>query len=266
MGQKVNPKIFRLGLYNTNWDSSYIEKNYEESTLLISNDVKIRDFISRIFLLNGLLVHSCKLRYTEVEISIFIYYYKISKKNPFMAESTDLIKLTNSIYLFWNKLNFFSKELKILIKVRDINTYSDNLVPLKMDYLNKIFRRYLKENLFSDLLSVSLIAMLIKNSSRFLVSFLVLKLKIIKNQNKILVYLKLILSELIKKDIFKVNGVKFIINGRFNKSPRSRKKDIVLGSIPLQSISAEIDYFQSPVFTLVGTFGVKLWICRKINR
>jgi len=105
--------------------------------------------------------------------------------------------------------------------------------------------------------------MLVKNSSRFLVSFIVLKLKIIKNQNKVLVYLKLILSELIKNNILKVKGVKLIVNGRFNKSPRSRKKDIVLGSIPLQSISSEIDYFQSTVFTLVGTFGVKLWICRR---
>ena len=80
MGQKVNPKIFRLGLYNNKWASSYIEKNSEESTLLVSNDLKIRDFVSRIFLLNGLLVHSCKLRYTEVEISVFIYYYNLSKK------------------------------------------------------------------------------------------------------------------------------------------------------------------------------------------
>jgi len=265
MGQKVNPKIFRLGLYNNKWDSSYIEKNSEESTLLISNDLKIRDFVYRIFLLNGLLVHSCKLRYTVVEISVFIYYYKLSKKNVFVADSTDLVKLTNSIYYFLNKENSFSNDLKILIKVRDIHKYSESLVPLKMDYLNKIFRRYLKENLFTDLLSVSVIAMLVKNSSRFLVNFLILKLKVIKNQNKILVYLKLILSELVNKDVFKVNGVKFIINGRFNKSPRSRKKDIVLGSIPLQTVSADIDYFQSTVFTVVGTFGVKLWICRRIR-
>ena len=46
--------------------------------------------------------------------------------------------------------------------------------------------------------------MLVKNSSRFLVSFIVLKLKIIKNQNKVLVYLKLILSELIKNNILKM--------------------------------------------------------------
>ena len=182
-----------------------------------------------------------------------------------MSDSTDLIKLTNSIYFFLNKENFFSNDLKILIKVRDIHKYSENLVPLKMDYLNKIFRRYLKENLFTDLLSVSVTAMLLKNSSQFLVNFLILKLKVIKNQNKILVYLKLILSELINKDVFKVNGIKFIINGRFNKSPRSRKKDIVLGSIPLQTISADIDYFQSTVFTVVGTFGVKLWICKRIR-
>ena len=41
------------------------------------------------------------------------------------------------------------------------------------------------------------------------------------------------------------------------------KKDIVLGSIPLQTIKAKIDYFQSNSFTSVGTFGVKLWICRR---
>ena len=268
MGQKINPKILRLGLYNNVWDSYYIEKTFEESTLLISNDLKIRAFLSRVFLLNGLLLHSCKLRFTVEEIYIFVYYFKMSKNNLLIGEGgevnrQELLKITNTLYFFLNKGRSFSMELKILLKIRDITKYSKKLVPLKLDYLNKIFRRHLKDQLFNDLLTVSILALLLKNSSQFLVSFLILKLKSIKNQSKVLFYLKLIWSELVLKDIFRVKGVKLVIKGRFNKSARSRKKDIVLGSIPLQTIKAKIDYFQSNSFTSVGTFGVKLWICRR---
>jgi hypothetical protein len=44
MGQKINPKIYRLGLFSNEWDSYYIEKNYEESSLLIFYDLKL-DYI-----------------------------------------------------------------------------------------------------------------------------------------------------------------------------------------------------------------------------
>lgn len=263
MGQKINPKIFRVGLYKNEWDSYYMEKNKEESTLLIYNDIKIRHFLSRIFLLNGLLVHSCKLRYTLESVYVSISYLKLLKQESFLDNTSDLVRITNTIHFFLNNGQFFSTNHKVLLQVKDINVYARDLVYLKMDHLNKLFRRHLKDKVFDDLLKVLILSLLINNSASFLVNFLILKLKVIKGQNKVLFYLKLILVELIKKDIFRVKGIKFVINGRFNKAARSRKKDILLGSVPLQSIRAKIDYFQSVVYTVVGTFGIKLWICRK---
>lgn len=265
MGQKINPKIFRLGLYNNEWDSFYMEKNCEESTLLVYNDLKIREFISRILKLNGLLLHSCKSRYTVEEIYISVYYFRLSNSNFLINDDKkDLLKITNSIYFFLNKTGVSVTGLKIFLKVRDVNKLVKTLIDLRMDYVNKIFRRYLKDIMFEELLNVLVVSLFINNSSRLLVHFLVMKFKSIKNQNKLFFYLKLILVEFIKKSIFKIEGIKLSIKGRFNKSLRSKKKDIVLGSIPLQTIRTKIDYFSSPAFTSVGTFGIKLWICRKV--
>jgi len=262
MGQKVNPKIFRLGLYNNEWDSYYIEKNHEESTLLISNDIKIRGFLTRIFMINGLIVHNCKLRYTVESISISVSYFRLSNK-LFLTKEEDFIKLSNSIHFFFNKEKVLIKGFKVFLKIRDINEHVNNFRNLQLDSLNKTFRRHLKDTLFEDLLKALIISLSVNNSSQFLVSFLILKLKSIKVQNKVLFYFKLILSELIKKNEFEIKGIKLKVSGRFNKSPRSRKKDIIFGSIPLQTIRIKIDYSQSTVFTSVGTFGVKLWICKK---
>lgn len=262
MGQKINPKIFRLGLYNNDWDSYYIEKNNEELTFFINNDIKIRDFICRILKLKGLILHSCKIRYTVESMTISIYYYKTSN-SFFELDKKFLAKISSSIHYYFNNNKTISY-ISIAVKLRDLNNAVKNLVDLKSDYMNRIFRRYLKDTLFLELFNVSLISMLINNSSRLLVEFLVIKLQNVKHQNKILFYLKLILSDFIKKKLIIVKGLKLIIRGRLNKSQRSRKKDIILGSIPLHSLKSKIDYFQSTVFTSVGTFGIKLWICRSI--
>lgn len=263
MGQKINPKIYRLGLFSNEWDSYYIEKNYEESSLLIFYDLKIREYFSRILNLNGLLLQNCKLRYTEESISISVYYFRLDDKSIFL-ENSDLIKINNSIYYFLRKGRVDNiNALKISLRFRDVSKYKKQFINYNVDSLNKIFRRYIKDKLFEEVVRLSVVTMLINNSSRLLVEFLVLRLKTIKNQNKIIFYLKLVISNLIVKDIFKVNGFKLIINGRFNKSARSRKKDIILGSIALHTIRINLDYFQSPVFTSVGTFGIKLWISRQ---
>jgi hypothetical protein len=264
MGQKINPIIFRLGKYNKEWNSYYIEKNFEESSLLLLNDLKIREYLSRLLKLNGLILHSCKIRFAEEAVSVSVYYFRLHDNRFLMNGTMDLYKLTSSLYYFLNNKNC-CKGLKIFIKFRDVNKYAKKLVDLKMNYINKIFRRHLKDALFIELLKVSVVSLLIHDSSRLLVEFLIIKLKFIKTQNKVIFYLKLILTELVKKEIFKINGLKLIIKGRLNKSPRSRKKEIVLGSIPLQTIRTKIDYCQSTAFTSVGTFGLKLWICRKLS-
>ena len=260
MGQKVNPKIFRLDTYNRRWDSYYIEKNKEESTLLIYNDVKIKEFISRLFSSKGLLLHTCKIRYTSESISLIVSYYKVTNC-CFILDQEEIVNLSNTIHLFFNKEKF-SEGLKLFLKFRDLKLYVNKFYNFKPDLLLGVFRRYSKDNLFNELLEVLTVSLSVVHSSQLLVSFLTVKLKSIKTQNKIMFLCKLILSELIKKELINIRGIKLKVKGRFNKSARSKNKEIALGSIPLQTIKANIDYFQSCAYTSVGTFGVKLWICR----
>jgi len=57
-----------------------------------------------------------------------------------------------------------------------------------------------------------------------------------------------------------VKGLKIQIKGRFNGVPRSKTRVFERGSIPLQTISAKIDYSLTHINTSYGVFGVKVWV------
>jgi small subunit ribosomal protein S3 len=55
-------------------------------------------------------------------------------------------------------------------------------------------------------------------------------------------------------------GVKIQISGRLGGAEMSRQETIRLGSIPLQTLQAHVDYGFAQSFTTYGTIGVKTWI------
>ncbi len=57
-------------------------------------------------------------------------------------------------------------------------------------------------------------------------------------------------------------GVKIIVSGRLGGSEMSRSETQLLGSIPLHTLEADVDYGFTPSFTTYGTIGVKVWIHR----
>lgn len=57
-------------------------------------------------------------------------------------------------------------------------------------------------------------------------------------------------------------GVKVLLAGRINGAEISRKDSYHIGSIPLQTLRADIDYAQVPALTRSGYVGVKVWIYR----
>ena len=65
MGQKTNPTIFNLSLKNAEWKSKYIEKNKEESSLFLYQDIEIRNYLDQVFKNFGLLIHNCKIEYGQ---------------------------------------------------------------------------------------------------------------------------------------------------------------------------------------------------------
>ncbi len=57
-------------------------------------------------------------------------------------------------------------------------------------------------------------------------------------------------------------GVKILLSGRINGAEIARRELYAEGSIPLQTLRADVDYAQIPALTRSGYVGVKVWIFR----
>ncbi|MDB5318993.1 MAG: rpsC [Phycisphaerales bacterium] len=57
-------------------------------------------------------------------------------------------------------------------------------------------------------------------------------------------------------------GIKMVISGRLGGAEIARTEQTVVGSIPLTTLQANIDYGYAPAFTTYGAIGVKCWIYR----
>ena len=57
-------------------------------------------------------------------------------------------------------------------------------------------------------------------------------------------------------------GIKVLLAGRINGAEISRRDPYRSGSIPLQTLRADIDYAQVPALTRSGYVGVKVWVYR----
>jgi ribosomal protein S3 len=62
-----------------------------------------------------------------------------------------------------------------------------------------------------------------------------------------------------------LNGIRITIVGRFNKRPRTKTFVLQQGQLCLQTLSMPIDFHYTQVVTLFGSFGVKVWLSKKIK-
>lgn len=102
-----------------------------------------------------------------------------------------------------------------------------------------------------------------KNSANLLAKFIAFQLKKVKRHKFLLSFLKQTLSVLINSSLAKIKGVKIIVKGRLNGVPRAKHKIIVIGDVPVQTMSAKLDYSQSTAHNSNGSYGVKVWIVGK---
>lgn len=319
MGQKINPHILRLGNQQKEWNSKYLEKNKEESSLYIYNDLQIQKYISRFFSVHGLKVHTCKIRYTSNNLDVNISYYCSNNflKNIQTLSAENSYKLLSKVNNYSDfKKTFFKvltqepkkrlksikiyKELKEKINFRtrhelNLNNFSNKLISCLSKYtqnklninivlqnLNKglslrlpnkqsqLFRKltlrlrkFSNNNFFKETVNVVLISVRKKNSARFLSDYIANEISHLKRHNYYLNFLKELLSLFVLSQLSSVNGIKIVINGRFNGAPRSKKRIILVGNVPTQSINSDIDYHKTTSYTQNGTFGVHVWIAEK---
>ncbi len=71
-----------------------------------------------------------------------------------------------------------------------------------------------------------------------------------------------VMKQMIEKVIqnSEVKGIKIFVSGRLNGSEMAREEWLKKGSLPLQTIRANIDYAQINAHTIYGIIGIKVWI------
>ena len=57
-------------------------------------------------------------------------------------------------------------------------------------------------------------------------------------------------------------GVKIMVAGRLGGAEMSRTEKLTVGSVPLHTLEADVDYGFAPSFTTYGVIGCKVWIYR----
>ena len=102
-----------------------------------------------------------------------------------------------------------------------------------------------------------------KNSANLVAKFIAIQIRKIKRHKFFLSFLKQTFTVLLKSNFSKVRGIKIIIKGRLNGVPRAKHKIITIGDVPVQSISANIDYAQTSTHNANGSYGIKVWIVEK---
>lgn len=180
-------------------------------------------------------------------------------------DSKELLKKNGFLEQLLESLSVFTlKKFHIFLTFQNLNKgLSMKLSTKEQNFLKKkilFFKRYSKNKFFKESLNIILIMAKTKNSAKLFSYFLADQIGALKRHNHFLIFLKRILTLFIEAKFSKIEGVKVVINGRFNGAPRSKSRLILIGNIPIQTIEKNIDYYQTTSFTKNGTFGIKVWI------
>lgn len=118
MGRKTNSNILRLGLKKNEWNSKYLEQTIEESSLYVYKNLEIKNYIYRFFKICGLLVHNCKLCYSNQRLEVFISYYTLLKATS-EINSNHKFSLKKSMGVSTRKKSLVKKRL---LAIREFKT------------------------------------------------------------------------------------------------------------------------------------------------
>ena len=201
-------------------------------------------------------------------------YNKKGLKKKNLSSNLILEKNSKIINLYFNKFNIFKQNV-IVLSIKNINKELNNHLLLFLynknrKFLNILFNR--RFNLFIDFLKIT--TLLCQNkikSEQFLFALgQIFKALPKRSHTRFLMFLRLLFKIIIRDINFlslennnNVRGIKFIINGKLQGKPRASFSCIQEGNIPIQSFDKDISFSKLHVHTLMGVFGLRIWIFKK---
>lgn len=220
------------------------------------------------------------IRKFKDEKTQYIVKKQLKKRIILLKNYKNNLKMKNYKNVHHLKLNSFSEQLleslsiytnkkfNIFITFQNLNKgLSLNLNNSQAKFLKKKLlelRHESRNKFFKKTINILVITVIIENSAQLLAEFIASQLSIMKKHNFFLIFIKRFLITLLsEKNFSNISGVKFTIKGRFNGAPRAHQRNYVIGNVPIQTIDANINYYQATSYTSNGTFGIKVWICKK---
>ena len=201
MGQKVNPRGFRVGVIH-DWDSRWMAKKGQFADFIIEDD-KIRKFIKKKHYEAG--ISKIEIERAANKVSVTIYTAKpgmvIGQKGAGMeALRADLLKLTGKAVVL-NVVEVRRPDIDAQLVAENVAQQLERRIA---------FRRAMKQCIGRAMRSG-------------------------------------------------LKGIKITVGGRLGGADIARSESYHEGSIPLQTIRADIDYGFAEANTTYGKIGVKVW-------
>lgn len=206
MGQKVNPKGFRIGI-TTTWRSRWFGgKNAARN---LREDVSVRNFIMKKW--KQASISDVEIERSENDIKIIIL---TSRPGVLIGRGGSGIE---DISRAVKKEFFTGSRIAIKIDIKEVKDFEANASIVAQQVAEQLekrvpFRRVLKTTLDQT------------------------------DKNKM------------------VKGIKIEVSGRLGGAEMSRKEWLSKGTIPLQTLRADIDFSRATARTTYGAIGVKVWI------
>ena len=243
--------------FNNKKRGTFRRKNNDENTLKLSNFLKYSDVRNNSKKPNG----HYKVKTKRLKI-LSQYKKSLAQKN---FETEGVSEKNNFLEQILESLSLFThKKFHIFLTLQNLNKgVSMRLSEEEQKFLKKkilFFKRYSRNKFFKESLNIILIMTKTKDSAKLFSYFLAEQFSSQKRHNHFLIFLKRILTLFISSKFSGIEGIKIVINGRFNGAPRSKSRLMLIGNIPIQTISKRIDYYQTTSFTRNGTFGIKVWV------
>ena len=253
MSQKVTPTKFRRGsLYS--WPiTTFFSYKHNLTTL---NNIFYFEFFSKQYINNVL--KNLRVFYDSIEIkkikniyyfTIFYYESKISvpsrelaipSKRKGMFQKSLLIDnddLESSVNPFW----LDNKKTSERLNTKKLSTYLE-------EQIGTFFKKSIKI-VFKPKKGVDSTAVLFAN---------ILSNEIEKSNANFKKALGDTLSKIKEKS--NIKGIRVNCSGRLGRTPIAKTEWFKLGQIPLNTITAPLEYANSTAFTKYGSLGVKVWI------
>ena len=225
MGQKINPKGFRIGTVFT-WGSKWFadKRTYKE---LVFEDAKLREVLSTRLKSAGLATILIERSINKIKITLFVsrpgvvigrggsgledlkkFIEKFMRTSPGLQNPYDLRKKSNE-----------SARMKVELAVEPVKEPNLNAFLVAQTVSDQIVRRMPHKRVCNQAIERVMSA--------------------------------------------GAKGVRILLSGRIGGAEIARREKYQSGTVPLSTIREEVDYAICPALTKSGYVGVKVWICRK---